>query len=762
MDLLSLVAKLSLDSSEYEKGLGDAESKAGSFGSALKSGLGNIAKVGAAAVGAASAAVGAFAKSSVDAGKNFDSSMSQVAATMGLTMEEISTVTGETDTAFGHFSGTLRDFAQYMGANTAFSASQAADALNYMALAGYDAQTSMDMLPNVLNLAAAGGIDLAAASDMVTDAQSALGLSLDETSTMVDQMARASSKSNTSVAQLGEAFLTIGATARNLAGGTTELSTVLGVLADNGIKGAEGGTHLRNMLLALQTPTKDGTAALAQLGLTYDDMYDSAGNMRALPDIMLQLQAGMEGMTQASKDAIISGIFNKTDLAAANALIGTSKERFDELTESIDNATGAAQQMADTQLDNLAGDITLFQSALEGVQIAVSDMLTPALREFVQLGSSGLSEITTALQAGDFSGAMTALGDALSQGIQMIITMLPQMVDAATQLLTAFGQGIMQNLPQIMQAATQIVVTLAQYIISSLPEIITAAVQIIVMLVQGITEALPELIPAAVEAIITITEALIENVDQLVDAAVEIMIALANGIIENLPTLIEKAPELITAWVNAIIENTPKLLEAATEIIAKLVVFLVQNFPKIVQNAGEMVGQYVRGITSVLSQVYQAGYAIISKVKDGLSSLNPAQWGSDLVSGFIGGIRSMIGSVASAASELASTVAGYLHFSEPDVGPLSNFHTYAPDMMKEFAKGIRDNEKIITDQINKSFDFGDAIVDAEFGAKGNGTGGGNVFNINVYGAQGQSEQQLVDILMDEITRRTGRTKAVWA
>ena len=147
---------------------------------------------------------------------------------MGVTVDEI---------------GELRDFAQEMGSTTAFSATEAADALNYMALAGYDAETSMTMLPNVLNLAAAGGMELATASDMVTDSQTALGLSLEETSTLVDQMALASSKTNTSVSQLGEAILSIGGTAKNLSGGTTELNQVLGLLADNGIKGAEAGTH---------------------------------------------------------------------------------------------------------------------------------------------------------------------------------------------------------------------------------------------------------------------------------------------------------------------------------------------------------------------------------------------------------------------------------------------------------------------------------------------------------------------------------------
>ena len=159
------------------------------------------------AIGAAFAATGAamiaFGKQSVQTGMQFDSSMSQVAATMGTTVDQI---------------GELRDFAQEMGATTAFSATQAADALNYMALAGYDAETSMSMLPNVLNLAAAGGMELASASDMITDSQSALGLTLSETSQLVDKMAKASSKSNTSVAQLGEAILTVGGTAKMMAG----------------------------------------------------------------------------------------------------------------------------------------------------------------------------------------------------------------------------------------------------------------------------------------------------------------------------------------------------------------------------------------------------------------------------------------------------------------------------------------------------------------------------------------------------------------
>lgn len=747
MDLFKLVAKLTLDSSEYEKGLQNAEKGASSFGDIFKANIASdlvsrgfdMAVKGAKKLGSSFVD---FAKKSVDTGKAFDSSMSQVAATMGMTMSEMSTVTGETDTAFGHFSGTLRDFAQYMGANTAFSASQAADALNYMALAGYDAQTSMDMLPNVLNLAAAGGIDLADASDMVTDAQSALGLSLDETTVMVDQMAKASSKSNTSVAQLGEAFLTIGATARNLAGGTTELSTVLGVLADNGIKGAEGGTHLRNILLALQTPTKDGTAALKQLGMTYDDMYDSAGNMRALPDIMLQLQAGMEGMTQASKDAIISGIFNKTDLAAANALIGTSKERFDELTATIKDSKGAAQEMADVQLDNLEGDVVKFQSALEGAQIKISDQLTPSLREFVQFGTEGISKIADGFQNGGLSGAMDAFGQVLSQGLAMITEKLPQFMDAGMKLLEALGQGIMQNIPMLTQTATQIILKLVQFIITNLPQLLTAAIQIIVTLVRGITQALPELIPAAVEAILTIVQTLIDNLPMIIDAALQLITALTEGIINSLPILIEKTPEIIIAIVNTLVENFPKIVEAAFNLIVVFATALIDNIPEIVK----AIFKIREKITAKFQEI--AGQAL--------------SWGADLISNFVSGIKNGFGKIKSSMSGLADVVKSHIHFSEPDVGPLSDFHTYAPDMMKQFAKGIDENLPLVEDSMNRMGNMirGNMQFSTEGVNRGATYNGG--ITINVYGAEGQNVRELAREIEKIFTLQDNQRRAAYA
>lgn len=430
MDLLTLVAKVTFDDAEYQAGLAKMQKDANVQADKMRSGL-------LKATGAGVAALGAFAASSVKTGADFDSSMSQVAATMGKTMGEMESEVGTVDTAFGTFSGNLREYAQFMGSNTAFSAKQAADALNYMALAGYDTQTSMNMLPNVLNLAAAGGMDLATASDMVTDAQTALNLKTEETSQMVDKMAMAASKSNTSVSQLGEAYLALGATGRNLAGGTTELSTVLGVLADNGIKGSEGGTKLRNVILSLQTPTKEGTEALKKMGMTYDDMYDSAGNMRALPDIFAQMQGAMEGMTQAQKDAIVQGIFNRGDMAAINALLGTKGERYDELAGYIDNAAGSAQKMADTQLDNLEGDITLLKSAFEGLQIQVADKLMPAFRKGVKTLTEFITNIEKYIPI--ITGAAAAFGT-FAVAVN-IVPIIQKVTVAAKALWAVFTTG---------------------------------------------------------------------------------------------------------------------------------------------------------------------------------------------------------------------------------------------------------------------------------------------------------------------------------
>lgn len=648
MNVFELVAKLTLDSSEYEAALKKA--KTGAEQDKIRKGFATTAAAGA-------AALGALAVSSVKTGAEFDKAMSQVAATMGKSMAEVNNEVGSTETSFGHFEGTLREFAQYMGANTAFSATQAAEALNYMALAGYDAQKSMNMLPTVLNLAAAGDMELARASDMVTDAQSALGLDTQQTTEMVDKMAQTAAKSNTSVAQLGEAFLTIGATARNLAGGTTELSTVLGVLADNGIKSAEGGTHLRNMLLSLQglqNPTKDQAAALKELNMSIEDIYDESGNMRSLPEIFQKIGKSMGGMTQQSKDAIISGLFNKTDLAAVNALLGTEKKRFDELAEAIDGSAGAADKMAHTQLDNLAGDVTLLKSAWEGLQIEISDKLAPTLRKVVQF----VTDLITHFE----EIAPVVEGAAVAFGIFAVAINIKKIVSSVTTAFTAFNAVLAAN-----------------------------PIGLIIALVAGLVVALVGLWNNN------------EEFRNKVTAAWEAIKEAWNSMVEKIKAA---GQELKQDWEN-IKQSASQLKEAvaqAWENIKQAVSNVVQGA---VQWGSQLISNIVNGIRGMFGNLQSAAQGIGDSIRNGIQNIisQAASWGRDLINNFIGGIKSMAGGLANAASSAASTVKSFLHFSEPDKGPLADFHTYAPDMMRLFAKGITDNTGLIEDAFNDSLDI---------------------------------------------------------
>ena len=434
MNVFELVASLTLDTKEYERGLKSAKGMATSTSQDITKSVGNLKKGVLVTAGAITAGLTAFGMSSVKAGMEFDTSMSQVAATMGKTNAELQQEIGEVDLAWGHFSGNLREYAQEMGKHTAFSATEAADALNYMALAGYDTQKSMQMLPNVLNLAAAGSMDLATASDMVTDASSALGLTTEETTALVDQMAMASTKSNTSVSQLGEAYLTVGGTAKQLKGGTTELSTALGILADNGIKGSEGGTILRNAITSLTAPTSKAQKELDALGVS---VFDSEGNMRSMNDIMMELDSSMSNLTGEERAAAMSKIFNKRDLKGIEALLAGAGDRWNELSGYIDDAQGSAQKMADTQLDNLQGDITLLKSAWEGLQISISDKVTPALRGLVQA-------LTWAIDHASILGPII-LGAATAFSVFAVAINIGSIITAVTTAMAALNAVLIAN-----------------------------------------------------------------------------------------------------------------------------------------------------------------------------------------------------------------------------------------------------------------------------------------------------------------------------
>ena len=677
---------------------------------------GGAMKVVGGAIAGATAAVGAFGASAVSAGMSFDSAMAQVAATSGKSMEQLNSEV----VTVGDFTGTLRDFAQEMGATTAFSATQSAEALNYMALAGYDATTSVQMLPQVMNLAAAGSMDLARASDMLTDAQTALGLTIPETEQMVNKMATAAANSNTSVEQLGDAILTVGGTAKTLKGGTTELTTVLGKLADNGIKGAEAGTHLRNIMLAMNPTTDAAANAWESLGV---QAYDAEGNLRPLQDTFQDLSKAMEGMTDQQKTQLIQDMFNKTDLASVNALLSTTSEQWSKLSDTIDKSakSTAASDMAKTQLENLSGAVTYFKSALEGVQIAVSDQLTPTLVEFVNLGTDGLSRLTEAFKNDGISGAMQVLGDVISEALAKIIEKLPQAIEAGMSLLSAVAEGIISNLPMIMDAAGQIISMLGSYIVQNSGNILQTGIDIMMMLVNSLISAIPQLIPAAVQMIQNLSQALLSNLDTIISAAVELVVTLANSILDNIDQMIDVAIELILKLAEGLILALPQLMEKAPEIIAKLVMALIKAAPKLLEAALELMATLGKGIIQFQGEAINAILKVIPAIIQKFKETDWKEIGRNIMEGLKNGLleklQDILDTVKDIAGKIIDSAKGILGIHSPS----KKFAWLAEMCIAGMDEEFEDYDPYET--LNKTFAAGSGTLQASlYGSTGNVAG----------------------------------------
>ena len=390
MNLFNLKATLAMDSTDYDRGIDTAEKKVGG----LKS---TITKLG---IGATVAGIG---KAAIGVGQDFEAGMSQVAATMGISSDAVRRNEGDFKL--------LSDAAKEAGSSTQFSATQSAEALNYLALAGNDAQTSVSLLPTVLNAAAAGGLDLGYASDLITDSMSALGLETKDTTTFVDQLTKTSQKSNTSMGQLGEAILTVGGTAKKLKGGTVELTTALGILADEGTKGSEAGTALRNIILSLAAPTNTAAKELEKLGVS---AYDTNGNFRSLDDIFIDLHKSTNNLSESAKNQAFTKIFNKTDLKAVETMLASCGGRFDELSGAIEDSAGAAEETAKTMNTNLKGAITTLNSALEGMGITIFEQFKEPLTKAVNAAATSIQNLIKAFNEGKLDKTLIAIGSALA------------------------------------------------------------------------------------------------------------------------------------------------------------------------------------------------------------------------------------------------------------------------------------------------------------------------------------------------------------
>lgn len=368
-NLGDVVAHLKLEIGEFTNSLNDARAQLQNTSSSMQS-LGKVSdtftSVGKTLTASVTAPIMGLGAAAVKMTSDFNSSMAKVQALSGATGEELQL---------------LRDTAKEMGATTQYSATEAADALGYMALAGWDANESTKALPGVLNLAAASGMDLAQASDLCTDYMSAFGMEAGEAGRMADVLAKAQATSNTTTEMLGDAFKNCAVNANAFGLDVEQTTALLGKLADQGLKGSEAGTALNAMFRDMIQKAENGAIAI---GNTNVAVTDANGNFRDMADIVRDVQAATEGMSESERMAALMTTFTADSIKAMGILTSTGADAIDEFTESLYGAEGAAADMAETMNDTLQGDILKMKSALEAAAISIGEKLEPAIRKVVQ------------------------------------------------------------------------------------------------------------------------------------------------------------------------------------------------------------------------------------------------------------------------------------------------------------------------------------------------------------------------------------------
>lgn len=562
---------------------------------------------------AATVATAGLGTAAVNVGAGFEASMSQVAATMGMTADEAN----YSDERYAMLANTAKE----MGAATKFSAAESAEALNYMALAGYDAEKACGALPTVLNLASAGGMDLAAASDMVTDSMSALGIAAtqENLTKFGDQLAKTAQKSNTSVSQLGEAVLTVGGTAKTLAGGTTELNTLLGIIADNGVKGAEGGTALRNIMLSLQAPTDTAAKKMKALGL---NVYTAEGKMRPMNDILNDLNGSMANMNDQAKQDALSTIFNKNDLKSVNALLANSGERYNELSSEIDASAGAMENMAKTMNDNLTGRITEFKSAAEGAGIAVYEALGSSnLKDTVAQATGWVTQLTKATESGGLNGLVEEAGTVASEVAVAVTNELPTLVQGGVAIVQSLITGIDQNRDSIAQSVMLGLSTLITGILQMSPQLLGLGAGILLSLLQGLDQQMPGILDAGLAAIDNLCAGLVANGPAIIQSGINIIMQLLNGLIAASPTILTTGIQLIAVLAQGLIGAIPQLIEAVPQLISAIITTIMSvNWLELGISIVKGIGSgVINGVKGLFSKGKDAG----KEVSDGIDSSTP-------------------------------------------------------------------------------------------------------------------------------------------
>lgn len=636
MNVMELFVTLAIKDTAYKQGLKDAEGNASSSASKIGGAFKAVGKVAKTAMVAGSAAAVAFTKTSIDAGMNFDTAMSQVAATMGTTVDKI---------------GNVKAKAEEMGRTTKYTATEAAEGMNILAQAGLSADEQISGIGTVLNLASAGAMSLEESASYTAGAVKGFGDSMSNASYYADLMAKGATLANTDVRGLGEAFSGSAATAKNYGQAADSVTLSLLRLAEQNVTGSEASTALNRAMADLYTPTDDASKALDQLGVS---AYKSNGEAKDFNDLVDELNSSLQGMTAEQKNNALATIFTTQGLQAFNKMTASSDATVQKFWKGIQDSSGSAAQQAATQLDNLQGDITLLSSATEGLQLAFYNTFSGTIRDAVKGITSEVSGLAEAMESGGISGALSKLAqDAINFSGQ-----LPGLTKIGGDLINGLISSVTQNSGSITTAVGQLLNNLASTISTGLNVFTSVGVNLLTTIANGMTQGIPTFLGQALPMLTQFTESLRSNAGKLINAGLTLIQNIAQGLINSIPVLIAYVPTIITNLAGIINDNAPKILATGVTIITNLAIGLVRAIPLLIANLPKIITAIVSVFTAF--NWFSLGKNIVTGIIKGVKNLPSLLKGAakNAVNGFKGAFKGngILSAVKGAFTKIPSAV----------------------------------------------------------------------------------------------------------
>lgn len=506
------------------------------------------------------------------------------------------------------------------------------------------------------------------------------------------------------------------------------------------------GTSIDGMqrgLVTLSKQAEKGSDAFQKLGISQKDLQNMSQE-----ELFAAVITGLQGMEEGTERTVIASQLLGGAAKELGPLLNTSAEETQAMRDRVHELGGV---LSDEAVKAAAG----YQDSLQDMTTAFDGLKNNMLAEFLPAITTVMDGLTE-LFSGDKDKGLGMIKEGISQFVDNLSAALPELITVGSEIVVSLAAAIVENLPQLVSVAIEALGTLGQGIMDNLPMLIDSAVSILTTLATEISTAAPEIIPEAVNAIIDTLLLLLDNVDALVDGAIALVTGLTEGIINALPILIDRMPEIITKLVEALILNAPQLVTAGPQLMISLVTGIIGAIPQLLTMGPRLVGELVKALINDAPKMIESGVAQIDKLIEGITQMIPQlltlpgrivndmvsafssvvhllfgvgeligntiheaiskvakqaiEWGKDLMRSFADGIGEGIEFVKDALEAVADAIAALIHFSEPDEGPLKNFHTFAPDMMDLFTKGIKDNTEELREQVKKSFDLKDLIT----------------------------------------------------